>query len=90
MEVNLQRCEVCKKVNTEEAKDWVRINGASNSPTDRRIFPLDFCADCAGKTTVAQAVKFQPPVPQVQGPRLRPQAGTIPVVTGTIPPPPTS
>lgn len=80
-DVNLQRCEVCKKVNTDDSKDWVRLGGASNNAADRRHFALDFCPDCAGKTTVKDAVQYQPPMPQVAsrpGPQLRPAMAAPP------------
>ena len=80
MDVNLQRCEVCKKVNADESKDWVRIGGATNNPRDARLVRLDFCPDCASKTTVKDAVQFQPALPEQPGqrPRLVANPPTVP------------
>ncbi len=67
MEANLQRCNVCKKVNTEESADWVRIGGAGTGSRRPNPVMLDFCPDCAAKTPVKDTVALMPAVPPPPG-----------------------
>jgi len=92
MQVNLQRCNVCKKVNVDESEDWVRLSGgATNKVTGpQRNIPLDFCPECAAKTNVKDAPALMPPAPQPMGPRLRPNVVAEVAKAADASPPPIS
>lgn len=67
MDVINQKCDGCGSVNTTGAVDWVRVFGVATgnvpgpimAPAANRMFSsaprqtMDFCRDCASKTSVA-------------------------------------
>lgn len=56
MDVILPKCNCCAAVNVAGATGWIRIWGVSIGAQRQPIQPqrwIDFCPDCAAKTTVA-------------------------------------
>lgn len=63
MNINMQKCNVCKEISDEDAKGWVRINGASATQMVRPVV-MDFCPKCSSTITLSKLPEIANPAPQ--------------------------